>query len=561
MSAGVDQRIETGATTSVELRSLEKTYRSPAGPVHAVRGVDIAVHPGETVALLGPNGAGKSTTIDMLLGLQSPDTGSVAVFGAPPEQAVQQGRIGVMLQTGGVLRELTARELVAMIAALFPQPLEVDEALSLAQIEPIADRRTERLSGGETQRLRFAVALVSDPELLVLDEPTVGMDVEGRHAFWTTVRDLSGHGKTILFATHYLEEADAYADRAVLMARGRVVADGPTTEIKAMVGSRTIRATLPDVAARAARAPSGRHRRRAPGRGSRPRLRGLGCLAARPAARVPGSPRHRSQRGRPRGGLPGPHRRRDRAGGGLMSTVEYARYELLRTFRNRRFYIFSFGFPLVLYYAIAGPNRNVASLGGTGISAPLYFMVGLAAFGTMNAVLGSGARIAAERSVGWNRQLRLTPLSTRTYFRVKVLTAYAMALVAIALLYIAGATLGVRLKAGNWVEMTVLILIGLIPFAGLGILMGHLLTPDSIGPAMGGTTALLALLGGVWFPVTGGAMHAVAEGLPSYWLVQAAHVGLGEPGWGTLGWAVVAAWSVGAALAAGRAYQRDTQRV
>jgi ABC-2 type transport system permease protein len=244
-----------------------------------------------------------------------------------------------------------------------------------------------------------------------------------------------------------------------------------------------------------------------------------------------------------------------------MSTVEYGRYELLRTFRNRRFYIFSFGFPLVLYYAIAGPNRNVASLGGTGISAPLYFMVGLAAFGTMNAVLGSGARIAAERSVGWNRQLRLTPLSTRTYFRVKVLTAYAMALVAIALLYIAGATLGVRLQAGNWVEMTVLILIGLIPFAGVGILMGHLLTPDSIGPAMGGTTALLALLGGVWFPVTGGAMHAVAEGLPSYWLVQAAHVGLGEPGWGTLGWAVVAAPSVGAALAAGRAYQRDTQRV
>jgi ABC-2 type transport system permease protein len=244
-----------------------------------------------------------------------------------------------------------------------------------------------------------------------------------------------------------------------------------------------------------------------------------------------------------------------------MNTVEYARYELLRTFRNRRFYIFSFGFPLVLYYAIAGPNRNVASLGGTGISAPLYFMVGLAAFGTMNAVLGSGARIAAERSVGWNRQLRLTPLSTRTYFRVKVLTAYAMALVAIALLYIAGATLGVRLRAGNWVEMTVLILIGLIPFAGLGILMGHLLTPDSIGPAMGGTTALLALLGGVWFPVTGGVMHAVAEGLPSYWLVQAAHVGLGEPGWGILGWAVVAAWSVGAGLAAGRAYQRDTHRV
>ena len=244
-----------------------------------------------------------------------------------------------------------------------------------------------------------------------------------------------------------------------------------------------------------------------------------------------------------------------------MNTFEYARFELLRTFRNRRFYIFSFGFPLVLYYAIAGPNRHVHSLGGTGVAAPVYFMVGLAVFGTMNAVLGSGARIAAERSVGWNRQLRLTPLSTRTYFRVKVLTAYAMALVTIALLYIAGATLGVRLQAGNWLAMTGLILIGLVPFAALGILMGHLLTSDSIGPAMGGTTALLALLGGVWFPITSGVMHTVAETLPSYWLVQASHVGLGGAGWGTTGWAVVAAWSIGAALAAGRAYQRDTQRV
>jgi ABC-2 type transport system permease protein len=244
-----------------------------------------------------------------------------------------------------------------------------------------------------------------------------------------------------------------------------------------------------------------------------------------------------------------------------VNSVAYARYELLRTFRNRRFFIFSLGFPLVLFYAIAGPNRHEASLGGTGISAPLYFMVGMVAFGTMNAVLGSGARIAAERSVGWNRQLRLTPLSTRTYFRVKVLTAYAMAAITIVLLYIAGATLGVRLQAGDWVAMTGLILVGLVPFAGLGILMGHQLTSDSIGPAMGGTTALFALLGGVWFPITSGVMHTVAEALPSYWLVQAAHVGLGGTGWGRTGWAVVAVWSVATAVAAGRAYRRDTERV
>jgi ABC-2 type transport system ATP-binding protein len=232
----------------IELRGLKKSYRSPAGPIEAVRGVDVAVREGEKVALLGPNGAGKSTTVDMLLGLQKPDEGSVALFGGPPDRAVRAGRVGVMLQAGGVLRDLTVRELVAMMAALFPAPLGVDETLSLAQLDVIADRRTERLSGGETQRLRFAVALVSDPDLLVLDEPTVGMDVESRHAFWTTVRDLSARGKTFLYATHYLEEADAYADRAVLMARGRVVADGPTTEIKAIVGSRTIRATLPGVA-------------------------------------------------------------------------------------------------------------------------------------------------------------------------------------------------------------------------------------------------------------------------------------------------------------------------
>jgi len=245
----------------------------------------------------------------------------------------------------------------------------------------------------------------------------------------------------------------------------------------------------------------------------------------------------------------------------MSGAREYARYELLRTFRNRRLFIFSFGFPLLLYYAIAGPNRNVHNLGHTGIAATVYFMVGLAAFGAMNAVLGSGARIAAERAVGWNRQLRLTPLSTRNYFRVKVLTAYAMAVMTIALLYIAGVTLGVHLKSGNWVSMTGLMLVGLLPFAALGILLGHLLTTDSVGPAIGGTTAVFALLGGTWFPITSGVMKKIAEALPSYWLVQASRVGLGGHGWGTTGWIVVAAWTVGSTALARRAYWRDTGRV
>jgi ABC-2 type transport system permease protein len=243
-----------------------------------------------------------------------------------------------------------------------------------------------------------------------------------------------------------------------------------------------------------------------------------------------------------------------------VSSFAYARYELLRTFRNKRFFIFSFGFPLILYYAIAAPNRNVHNLNHSGISAPMYYMVGLVAFGTMNAVLGSGARISAERTAGWNRQLRLTPLSVRTYFRVKVLTSYAMALVTIALLYAAGTSLGVRLSASHWVSMTLFILAGLIPFAGIGIVIGHLVPSDSIGPALGGTTALLAFLGGVWFPIIGGAKQVIAEALPSYWLVEASHIGLGGHGWGAKGWIIVAAWSVAAALAAARAYQRDTKR-
>jgi ABC-2 type transport system ATP-binding protein len=240
-------RTAAPTATCVELSSLSKAF----GAVQAVDGVSISIDVGEIVALLGPNGAGKSTTIDMLLGLAQPDSGSVAILGRSPREAINEGAVGAMLQIGSLIRDLTVRELVAMMAALYPSPLGVDEVLELVGIEDIAERRTEKLSGGESQRTRFAIALVSDPELLVLDEPTVAMDVESRHAFWTAMRAFAARGKTVLFATHYLEEADAYADRAVLMARGQVVADGPTTEIKSMVGLRTIRGTLPGVPAEA----------------------------------------------------------------------------------------------------------------------------------------------------------------------------------------------------------------------------------------------------------------------------------------------------------------------
>jgi ABC-2 type transport system ATP-binding protein len=229
----------------IQLTGLSKSFRTPGGPVHAVRGLDLDIGAGETVALLGPNGAGKSTTIDILLGLQKADAGSVSVFGRTPADAIAAGAVGAMLQTGGLLAFTTVRELLHVIGSLYPDPLPAEEVMRITGTGEFADQRTDKLSGGQTQRVRAAVALVSNPDLLVLDEPTVAMDVEGRHTFWDAVRGFARSGKTVLFATHYLEEADQYADRIVLMAHGRIVADGPANEIKATVGLRTIRATLP----------------------------------------------------------------------------------------------------------------------------------------------------------------------------------------------------------------------------------------------------------------------------------------------------------------------------
>jgi ABC-2 type transport system permease protein len=244
-----------------------------------------------------------------------------------------------------------------------------------------------------------------------------------------------------------------------------------------------------------------------------------------------------------------------------MTALAYTRFELRRTLRNVRLLVFSLGFPLILFYAIAGPGRHETDFGGTGISLPLYYMVGLVGFGTMMALISTGARIASERTDGWTRQLRITPLSARAYLRAKILTGYAMALLTIASLYASGVVLGVRLPADRWVEMTMLILVGLLPFAALGVFVGHLLTADTIGPATGGLVSLLALVSGTWFPLGDGFMHDVAQWLPSYWLVQASHVALGGDAWSATGWIVVAAWTAALALLARWAYRRDTERV
>jgi ABC-2 type transport system permease protein len=244
-----------------------------------------------------------------------------------------------------------------------------------------------------------------------------------------------------------------------------------------------------------------------------------------------------------------------------MTSVAYTRYELLRALRNRRFFFFSLGFPLILYFLVAGPQRGDHDLNGTGLSAPLYFMVSMASWGTMTAMLSTGARIAGEREAGWNRQLRISPLRPAAYLSTKVVISYMMAIAAIVLLYISGATLGVSLPAGKWLEMTGLIIVGLIPFAAAGIWMGHKLTTDSIGPALGGGTAILAFVSGTWFPLDdSGFLHDIAINLPSFWLVQANRVALGGSGWPARAWVVVAIWSAVMIVLAAKAYRADTGR-
>lgn len=210
------------------------------GTVRAVDGVDLEIGRGETVALLGRNGAGKSTTIALLLGLDEPDEGTVALFGGPPSAAVRAGRVGAMLQETRPVPRVTVRELVSFVAGRYPAPLPVADALELAGIADLAGRRVDRLSGGQAQRVRFAMALAGNPDLIVLDEPTAALDVEARRAFWDSMRSYARRGHTVLFSTHYLEEADAHADRILVIDHGRLVADGTGEQLKRSVGGNLV---------------------------------------------------------------------------------------------------------------------------------------------------------------------------------------------------------------------------------------------------------------------------------------------------------------------------------
>jgi ABC-2 type transport system ATP-binding protein len=223
-------------TPVVSFENVRKTY----GKVRAVDGLTMELRPGETVAFLGPNGAGKSTSLDMLLNLRKPDHGRIAMFGSDPYHAIKNGRVGAMLQSGGLMPEITVRDLITLVTSFHPRPEPVEQTMRRAGITDIAGQRVDKLSGGQTQRVRFALAIVGDCDLIVLDEPTTAMDVETRRTFWDNMKAEVAEGKTLLFATHYLEEADQAADRIIVINRGRLLADGTPSEIKSRAGAKRI---------------------------------------------------------------------------------------------------------------------------------------------------------------------------------------------------------------------------------------------------------------------------------------------------------------------------------
>ena len=236
---GTDRDYQSTASSSTPVVSFVNVSKS-YGSLKAVDGLSLDLRPGETTALLGPNGAGKSTSLDMLLALRKPTSGKITMFGSDPYHAVKSGRVGAMLQSGGLMPEVTVRELVTLVTGFQPKPEPVDVTLKRAGIDKFADQRVDRLSGGQTQRVRFALAICGKSELIVLDEPTAAMDVETRRLFWSSMKEEVAEGRTLLFATHYLEEADQAADRILVINRGRLLADGSPAEIKARAGARRL---------------------------------------------------------------------------------------------------------------------------------------------------------------------------------------------------------------------------------------------------------------------------------------------------------------------------------
>ncbi|WP_197067858.1 ABC transporter ATP-binding protein/permease [Actinomyces polynesiensis] len=509
---------------------------------------------GQVVSLLGPNGAGKSTLIDLILGPTSPDAGEVRISGMSPADAVRTGTIGAMLRSTALLDDATVSELVGMVNSLHRHPLGVPETLQRAGIADLASRRSTRLSGGQRQRVAYGLAIAGDPDVLVLDEPTAAMDVASRHAFWASLREVSANGRTVLFATHHLAEAEEFADRVVFMQDGRIIADGTVTDVQDLAAGREVSASVPvEHREDLARLPRG-------GRGgveARPCHTAHHTLRRDPArARHDRPTRHhdRGPRSVARARVPHP----DRTGEEGVMMIGHLFLEFRRTLRSSGTLLFTLVFPAVFYVL-----ETLLFAGSESVVEPRQIMVGMTVWGAMTAGLLVGTRIVDERASGWQRVIRLTPLPARGYLTAKVVVGVFIALPAVVAVPLVSVLVdGVSQTVLGWVLSSLGIWIGSVTFAVLGVAVGLFATKDNVQTIVIVLMLALATLGGLFLPL--GALPewwtSVARTMPSYWLAELGAAG-DTPMRALTAGVVLAAW-LGALVSLSLwRYDRVTERV
>jgi len=564
-----------GAASADLVRPFALCFRSVThryGTKTALDRLNLDVRQGEVLALLGPNGAGKSTTISVLLGLIRPQEGAVEVLGSDPSQAVTDGRVGAMLQSGsgvGLPPGVRVDQALHLVRRLYHHPAPLDKVIERAKIRSLLRERTDRLSGGQAQRVRFAIAIAGDPEVVFLDEPTSAMDVESRQSFWRMMREFGDEGRTVVFATHHLAEADEIADRVVVLNHGRVVADGPGATLKAAVATRRLRfvsdhldrallseldgvtevevrgtsvsidsldadATTRDLVARDV-----------PFRdlevtcaGLEQAFVALTCKPANPpsgdsapvasapvasapptgAAIEPGAARAQ-QAQPPRIGPPSPRRPLSPWRERFAPLVAFAGFEVGRLLRSWKFLAITIGFPVIFYLLFLGDHTAGAVVDGA-VPWRVYLMVSMCSFGALVAALNAGGtRLSMERASGWARQLRVTPIPAWSYVGTKIFASMLVVLPVIALVEVVGAGFGdVRLGAAAWVGLTLIMWASSLPFAVLGVFIGFLVSAEAAFPVVTGLMFVLGYFGGLFTPVDRmpGALQFVAHLLPSY---------------------------------------------
>jgi len=547
------------------LRPLALSFRRVThryGTKTALDRLDLDVGQGEVLALLGPNGAGKSTTISVLLGLIRPQEGTVAVLDADPSHAVADGRVGAMLQSGsgvGLPPGVRVGQALELVRRLYHHPAPLDKVIERAEIGSLLREKTDRLSGGQAQRVRFAIAIAGDPAVVFLDEPTSAMDVESRQAFWRMMREFGDEGRTVVFATHHLAEADQIADRVVVLNHGRVVADGPGATLKAAVATRRLRfvsdhldrallSALDGVTEVEVRGTSvsidsldadattrDLVTRGVPFRdlevtsaGLEQAFVALTCKKANAAAvdsppappavaRAARAPMARPARPAPT--APGTSRARPPRRERLAPLFAFARFELGRLLRSWKFLAITVGFPVIFYLLFLGDHTPGAVVDGA-VPWRVYLMVSMCSFGALVAALNAGGtRLSMERASGWARQLRVTPMPPWSYVGTKIVASMLVVLPVIVLVEVVGAGFGdVRLGGGTWVGLTLLMWATSLPFAVLGVFIGFLVSTEAAFPVVTGLMFILGYFGGLFTPVDHmpGALQFVARALPSY---------------------------------------------